>query len=132
MALEERELPALDELERRGRANGLQGLTRLGPEQIREYEPHVRGLAGLHVPETGIVDYKAVTAKYGELVREAGGDVRLTAKVVAVHPRPGELVLDTRLGEVREISHQLRRPAGRSRRATVRHRSGPDDHPFSR
>ncbi|HWY88087.1 MAG TPA: L-2-hydroxyglutarate oxidase, partial [Gemmataceae bacterium] len=101
VALEERELPALDELERRGLANGLQGLKRLGPEQIREYEPHVRGLAGLHVPETGIVDYKAVTAKYGELVRQSGGEIRLTAKVFAVHPRPGEMVLDTRLGAVR-------------------------------
>src|ERR1700675_165305 len=83
VALEERELPALDELERRGLANGLEGLKRLGPEQIREFEPHVRGIAGLHVPETGIVDYKGVTNKYGELIRQLGGEVRLSAKVVA-------------------------------------------------
>jgi len=101
VAVEERELPALDELERRGLANGLKGLKRLGPEQIREHEPHVRGKAGLFVPETGIVDYKAVTAKYSELVRQAGGDIRLTAQVVAAHPGPGEIVLETRSGEVR-------------------------------
>jgi (S)-2-hydroxyglutarate dehydrogenase len=101
VAVEERELPALDELERRGLANGLKDLVRLGPDQIREHEPHVRGIAGLFVPETGIVDYKAVTAKYGQLVRQAGGDIRLSARVLAAHPHPGEIVLETRLGEVR-------------------------------
>ena len=51
------ELPRLDELERRGAANGLVGLRRLGPEQIREHEPHAAGIAGLFVPQTGIVDF---------------------------------------------------------------------------
>src|SRR5262249_1445554 len=51
VAVEERELPALDELERRGLANGLKGLKRLGREEICAYEPHVQGIAGLHVPE---------------------------------------------------------------------------------
>jgi (S)-2-hydroxyglutarate dehydrogenase len=106
VALEERELPALDELERRGLANGLKGLKRLSSEEIREHEPHVRGIAGLHVPETGIVDYKAVTAKYGELVRQLGGDIRLTARVCAVRRTSGALVLETRLGEVR-ASHLI-------------------------
>src|SRR5881392_2938041 len=54
VALEERELPALDEIERRGLATGLKGLKRLSPEEIREHEPHVRGKAGLFVSETGI------------------------------------------------------------------------------
>ena len=61
VATRERELPVLDELERRGRANGLQGLQRLTPEGIREHEPHTTGIAGLWVPETGIVDYVGVT-----------------------------------------------------------------------
>jgi L-2-hydroxyglutarate oxidase len=100
VAVEQRELPALDELQRRGQANGLQGLKRLGPEELREYEPHVHGVGGLHVPETGIVDYKGVTAKYGELVRAEGGAIRLSEKVVAVKHALGELVLETRLGEV--------------------------------
>src|SRR3954453_22474503 len=50
------ELPALDELERRGRANGVPGLERIGAGQIAEHEPHVRGVAALWSPNTGIVD----------------------------------------------------------------------------
>src|SRR5262249_41449761 len=56
VATDASELPALDELERRGAANGLRGLTRLTGEQLREVEPHVKGVAGLRVPETGIVN----------------------------------------------------------------------------
>jgi (S)-2-hydroxyglutarate dehydrogenase len=100
VAVDERELPALDELERRSLANGLKGVKRLGPEEIREHEPHVRGVAGLWVPETGIADYKGVTAKYGDLVRQGGSEVRLEAKVTAVHARPDEIVLETKQGEV--------------------------------
>src|SRR5205823_934328 len=58
------ELPALDELERRGAANGLTGIRRLGTDGLREHEPHVRGVAGLFVPQTGIVDYVAVARAY--------------------------------------------------------------------
>src|SRR5947209_15068802 len=56
VATQESELPALEELERRGRANGLQGLRRLTPEEIRAHEPHITGIAGLLVAETGIAD----------------------------------------------------------------------------
>ena len=83
VATDERELPRLEELERRGHANGLQGLRRLGPEQIREHEPHARGVAGLFVPETGIVDYTAVTEAYGARVRAAGGRVETSARLLA-------------------------------------------------
>lgn len=100
VAVEERELAALAELERRGLANGLNGVRRLGPEELRTHEPHVRGLAGLLVPETGIVDYVAATAKYGDLVRAGGSEVRLTAQVVGVHSSPDEIVLETRQGDV--------------------------------
>src|SRR5215212_4653513 len=64
VATEERELPALAELERRGAANGLQGVKRVSATEMREIEPHVAGIAGLRVPETGIVNYKAVCAVY--------------------------------------------------------------------
>src|SRR4051794_23251300 len=76
------ELPALRELERRGRANGLRGIEALGPEGIRAHEPHVHGIAGLFVPETGIADYVGVTRKLAELVQGAGGEVRLGARLV--------------------------------------------------
>ncbi len=101
VAVNQQELAALAELERRGAANGLQGIKRLGPEELRVYEPHVRGLGGLHVPETGIADYRGVTAKYAELVTRSGGDVRLTAQVIGVKHQAGESILETRQGEVR-------------------------------
>ncbi len=81
------ELPALAELERRGLANGLRGIRRLDAAGRREYEPHVRGVAGLHVPETGIVDYKAVTRAYADVVAEAGGRVELKAALVGCRAR---------------------------------------------
>ena len=68
VARDESELPALDELERRGQANGVPGLRRVEGGEIPEIEPHCRGVAALHSPETGIVDFAAVArAMAGEL-----------------------------------------------------------------
>lgn len=100
VAVEERELPALDELQRRGLANGLTGIRRLSGTQLKDVEPNVTGVAGLHVPETGIADYGAVARTLAELVRQAGGDVRLDARIRRVDRRAGELVLHTATGEV--------------------------------
>jgi L-2-hydroxyglutarate oxidase len=100
IATSERELPALDELERRGQANGLQGLRRLRPEEIRELEPHASGIAGLHVRETGIVDYTEVARVYAELVRKAGGEIQTGARVLACRRYADELVLETARGAV--------------------------------
>jgi (S)-2-hydroxyglutarate dehydrogenase len=94
------ELPALDELERRGRANGLEGLRRLGPEEIREYEPHTSGLAGLLVPETGIADYKQVAQVYADIVRKEGGEIHTKAPVHGCRRYADELVLETSRGAV--------------------------------
>jgi (S)-2-hydroxyglutarate dehydrogenase len=96
-----KELKALDTLEQRGRANGLEGIRRLGPEEIKEYEPHATGIAGLYVPQTGIVDYTGVTEAYAKLVREAGGEVALNARVMGFHSGEGEFVLKTAKGDVR-------------------------------
>jgi (S)-2-hydroxyglutarate dehydrogenase len=101
VAVEERELPALAEIERRGHANGLIGLKRLSAEELREHEPHVAGVAGLFVGETGIVDYKAVTAKYAELVTAGGGEVRTGVRFVGMKRDGTELVLQTTAGELR-------------------------------
>jgi L-2-hydroxyglutarate oxidase len=105
VATSKSELPRLDELERRGRANGLQGLRRLGPGEIREREPQARGIAGLHVPDTGIVDYTAVTEAYAARVREGGGEIVLGARVTACRRdgTPGgaaDLVLESTRGAV--------------------------------
>jgi L-2-hydroxyglutarate oxidase len=101
VATEARELPALDELERRGRANGLDGMRRLrSPEEIHEYEPSVAGIAGLHVPQTGIVDYLRVIAVLADLVRAAGGEIVLRARVESVRRSADEIVLETAVGPI--------------------------------
>ena len=70
VALERAELPRLDELERRGRANGIRGLRRLCGDEMREREPHVAGVEALLVPETGIVDFRRVARAYAAERRE--------------------------------------------------------------
>lgn len=96
------EIPALDRLEERGHANGLAGLRRLNSlAELREFEPHVDGIDGLYVPQTGIVDYKQVTDTYGKIVRDRDGEIRLNSRVTAIDRRSGEIVLETASGEVR-------------------------------
>jgi (S)-2-hydroxyglutarate dehydrogenase len=81
VAVGEEEVPRLGELESRGRANGLKGLRRLGPEELHEIEPHAAGVAALHVPEEGIVDYTAVCAALKSGIEQAGGLVVTMAEV---------------------------------------------------
>jgi len=95
------ELPALEELERRGRANGLDGLQWLSPEEIHEREPHAAGVAGLWVPQTGIVDYRKVTEALASDLRDHGGEVRTSCRVVRVTQADGGLALETEGGEIR-------------------------------
>jgi (S)-2-hydroxyglutarate dehydrogenase len=95
------ELPRLEELHRRGEANGLRGLEIIGTGRLKELEPHATGIKGLHVPETGIIDYKKVAAAYASKIRDAGGDIRLSQKVVGILDRPDEIVLQTSGGDYR-------------------------------
>ncbi|HEX9801096.1 MAG TPA: L-2-hydroxyglutarate oxidase [Thermoanaerobaculia bacterium] len=96
VALDEAELPRLAELERRGRANGLVGLERLDAVGIREREPHAAGLAGLWVPQTGIIDYGAVCAALAADLAGAGGEIRLGAAFAGLDADGGDFVV--RLG----------------------------------
>jgi L-2-hydroxyglutarate oxidase LhgO len=100
VATTEEELPRLEELYRRGTANGVQGLVKISGEEIKEYEPHTRGLAGLWSPNTGIVDYIAVTEKYAQIVQAAGGEIRLKTEVTGIQERTEELVIETTGNEV--------------------------------
>ena len=95
------ELPALEELERRGAANGLVGITRLTGEAMREIEPHVKGVAGLRVPETGIVDYKAVAAAYARKITEAGSSVRTDAKFLGCKLAADAITAETTASPIR-------------------------------
>jgi L-2-hydroxyglutarate oxidase len=81
VASSESEIPALRELERRGLANGLSGLQWLSAEQIKEKEPYCLGVAALWVPQTGIVDYRAVAEKYAQRFQKLGGQLELNQKV---------------------------------------------------
>jgi len=100
LATREDQLARLDELEARGRANGLCGLIRLSRDNIAEHEPNARGLAALLVPETGIVDYRGLAKAFQEEVGERGGRVLTGARVTAVSRRFGKIVLETTAGDV--------------------------------
>src|SRR6476620_2150180 len=91
IATEESELLRLDELERRGRANQVPGLRRLGADGIAEIEPHARGIAALHSPVTGVVDFTRVAAAFAADVETAGGAVVTDCKVVGLTPRAGSV-----------------------------------------
>ena len=81
VATDASELPALDELERRGNANGVPGLRRLDAAELREVEPHATGVAALHSPNTGIVDFPAVARALAGDVRAAGGTITTGCEV---------------------------------------------------
>ena len=84
VATNESELPRLENLWERGNANGLLGLRKLKPEEIKEIEPHAAGIAAIHVPQEGIVDYPGVCEKLGELIRKSGGEIRLNTGVLKI------------------------------------------------
>ena len=84
VATDEKELPFLNTIMERGQLNGLENLKTLTQAQLKEYEPHVAGIAGVHVPQTGIVDYRVVAEKYAEVFQKQGGEIKLDEKVIDV------------------------------------------------
>jgi 2-hydroxyglutarate dehydrogenase len=94
VALDESELGRLDELERRGVANQVPGLRRLRAEEISELEPHCTGIAGLHSPNTGIIDFGVVARALADDVQAAGGELVLGRPVTAVARDNGEVRLE--------------------------------------
>ena len=100
VATRESELPALEELHRRGVANGLTSIRRLDSNAIREIEPHVAGIAGLHVQETGIVDYRQVADSYCRKVREHGGEIRVDARAIRFRRDASRMILSTTIGDI--------------------------------
>jgi len=93
------EIPALEVLHERGLANGVPN-ERIGPEALRELEPNAAGLAALHVPSTGIVDYVAVCDTMARLVEKAGGTIRLGTLVESVDATGGALRVRTDSGDL--------------------------------
>jgi (S)-2-hydroxyglutarate dehydrogenase len=101
VATTEQELPRLEELMRRGIANGLSGLRMLPPAEAREREPHVRCMAAVLVPEEGIADYIAVCDTLVDRIVESGGVVRTGTTVEAIASHADGWTIETRRGEVR-------------------------------
>jgi L-2-hydroxyglutarate oxidase len=89
------EFPRLEELRRRGEANGLTGVQSIGPEQLREIEPHASGLRALVVPSTGITDYAEVCAKYAELIQTQGGTILTSTAVKGLRTLAREIMIET-------------------------------------
>ncbi|MGA2019279.1 MAG: L-2-hydroxyglutarate oxidase [Candidatus Sulfotelmatobacter sp.] len=98
VATHEEEFPRLEELRRRGEANGLTGLRSIGPEELRQIEPHASGLRALVVPSTGITDYAAVCDKYAELIIGGGGTILTSHAVIGLRRSTDEIVVETNRG----------------------------------
>ena len=99
VAVNESESPRLRALHERGQQNGLQGLTLLQPEQMREIEPHVGGVAALHVPQEGIVDYPGVCEALAKKLSAQGARVILRAKATAFHSTATGWLAETTAGD---------------------------------
>jgi L-2-hydroxyglutarate oxidase LhgO len=98
VALNPKELPRLDALHERAKANGVPGLEVVGAERIREIEPHAAGIRALWSPTTGITDFRLVVAALAADVAAAGGTVETGREVTAIRDRGTEQVLDTTRG----------------------------------
>ena len=95
VATQQDELPRLEELRRRGEANGLTGLRLIGSDELREIEPHASGLRALVVPSTGVTDYAAVCEKYAELIQARGGTILTSTAVTGLRDLATEVFVDT-------------------------------------
>lgn len=98
VATDEKEVPLLKNIFDRGQQNGLQQLKMLTAGELKEYEPHVAGVAGIHVPQTGIVDYRVVAEKYAAVFQQAGGELKLGEKVTDIRVEGSQVVVVTSKG----------------------------------
>jgi L-2-hydroxyglutarate oxidase len=101
VATDKEELPRFEELFRRGQANNVPGLEMIGPERLREIEPHARGIRAIYSPATGIIDFTQVAEAYARRVRELGGEVLTSRQVKNILQRDGELIVQTNWEEFR-------------------------------
>jgi len=100
VATDAEELSRLDQLAERGRVNGVSALEMIGPERLRELEPHAVGIKALYSPATGIVDFSRVARAYAWEVTEHGGEIRTNHAVTAITQRDGYNRNETSAGDV--------------------------------
>jgi L-2-hydroxyglutarate oxidase LhgO len=98
VAVDDREVPALERIFERGQQNGVR-CEMIGPERLQEIEPHAAGVRAIHVPEAGIVDYPGVCRRLAELIAQAGGEVRTGCRVLGLSASGAEVVVRTSAGE---------------------------------
>jgi (S)-2-hydroxyglutarate dehydrogenase len=98
VAMRQEELPRLEELRRRGEANGLAGLRMIGPEGLGEIEPAASGLRALVVPSTGVTDYAVVSEKYAELISAQAGVILTSTAAAGIRRMADEIVVETPRG----------------------------------
>ena len=106
VATQASELPRLEELHRRGLANGVPGLDLIDRERLRELEPHATGIQALHCPTTGIVDFRVVAATYARDVEAAGGEILLARELTGIVRRGSRVLLQTSGGDV-DVAHAV-------------------------
>ncbi|OGQ51205.1 MAG: hydroxyglutarate oxidase [Deltaproteobacteria bacterium RIFCSPLOWO2_02_FULL_57_26] len=99
VATQPNEVARLEELLRQGTANGVQGLELIGPERLREIEPHATGIRALYAPTTGIIDFKQVAQAYAARFQSLGGEIRTSQEVKKIVPRNDGLVIEASEGE---------------------------------
>jgi (S)-2-hydroxyglutarate dehydrogenase len=95
VATDEHELPLLQTLFTRGEQNGLTHLKRVVKEELKEYEPHVAGIEGIFVPQTGIVDYKLVAEAYGKALQKKQAEIRLNERVISLKKETHKTIVVT-------------------------------------
>ena len=100
VAVDEGEIPALEEIHRRGVANGVEGLRELDPAGIREFEPHAIGVAGLHVPGTASVDFQQIAEAMARRLEKQGAAVRLNAEALSITNSGSQINITTTAGDV--------------------------------
>lgn len=100
VATNESQLSALSELERRASANGLDRVERLDDLGIRHREPAAAGIAGLWIPQTGVVDFTSVTGVLARRLQELGGEILLDSRVQRIRSATKHILVGTKRGEV--------------------------------
>ncbi|MDX1469487.1 MAG: L-2-hydroxyglutarate oxidase [Acidimicrobiia bacterium] len=101
VAVDRKEIPRLDELERRGRENGLEGMDRLGPDGIRSIEPNAAGVEALYIPQAGVVDFAAIARVRAKRLTAQGASVLTSQPVVAINHESTGVIIRTPDREIR-------------------------------
>ena len=100
VATQKEQLPQLEALLNRGTENGVENLELIGPERLKEIEPHSRGLMALYSPNTGIIDFRRVAQAYAKRLQDFGGKVLTSTALTNVLQSNEELILKTSSGEI--------------------------------